>query len=451
MPKRRRGRFALIHHPAQYVLAAFVGASTIGALLLMLPIATEGPGGAPLLTALFTSTSAVCVTGLAVVDTPTYWSTFGELTILGLVQIGGFGIMTLSSMIILALAGRLGLRQRLRAAAESGALEIGEVRRLVGGVVRLSFGVEAAAGLLLAARFATTHGEPLDRAAYLGLFHAVSAFNNAGFGLYSDSLVGFQRDPVILSVVALTIIVGGLGYPVWVQLANHPTRPRRWSLHAKLTVLTTGVLLVVGTVLLAWFEWTNPATLGPLPIGDSLVNAFFHSVSPRTAGFNSVDMAGLLDSSRLLTEVLMFIGGGSGSTAGGIKVTTFAVLGFAMWAEVRGDPDTIMFRRRVPEAALRQALTVALLAIGAIVVATIVLVSTSTVASRDDLYFEAISAFGTVGLSVGVTPLLPPTSQLVVIGLMLLGRVGPITLFAALVLRERDRLYRLPDERPIVG
>lgn len=450
MPKRRRGAFTLIHHPAQYVLAAFVAASTVGAGLLMLPIATEGPGGAPALTALFTSTSAVCVTGLAVVDTPSYWSTFGELTIAGLIQVGGFGIMTLSSMIILALAGRLGLRQRLLAAAESGALEIGEIRRLVAGVARLSFAVEAIAALLLGVRFATTHGEPAGRAAYLGVFHAVSAFNNAGFGLYSDSLVPFQRDPVILLVIAACIIVGGLGYPVWVQLSAYPTRPRRWNLHAKLTVLTTAVLVAVGTGALAWFEWSNPETLGRLSVGDSLVNAFFHAVSPRTAGFNSVPMAGLQDSSRLLTEVLMFIGGGSASTAGGIKVTTFAVLGFAMWAEVRGDPDTVVFRRRVPEAALRQALTVALLAIGAIMGATMLLVSTSP-APRDHLYFEAISAFATVGLSIDTTSSLSPVSRLVVIGLMLLGRVGPITLFAALVLRERERLYRLPDERPIIG
>ncbi|MEZ5236930.1 MAG: potassium transporter TrkG [Acidimicrobiales bacterium] len=180
----------------------------MGAGLLMPPIATEGPGGAPALTALFTSTSAVCVTGLAVVDTPSYWSTFGELTIAGLIQVGGFGIMTLSSMIILALAGRLGLRQRLLAAAESGALEIGEIRRLVAGVARLSFAVEGIAALLLGVRFATTHGEPAGRAAYLGVFHAVSAFNNAGFALQRQP-APFQRDPVILLVIAACIIVGG--------------------------------------------------------------------------------------------------------------------------------------------------------------------------------------------------------------------------------------------------
>lgn len=450
MPGSRRVWFNPARHPAQYVLAAFVGASLIGAMLLMLPVATHGSGGAPFLAAWFTATSAVCVTGLAVVDTPTYWTTFGEVTIVALIQVGGFGIMTLSSMIILALAGRLGLRHRLLAAAETGAPDLGEIRHLVTGVAKLSLSVEAASAALLTLRFTLSHDEPLGRAAYLGVFHAVSAFNNAGFALFSDNLMSYQHDPFVLLLLAATVIIGGLGYPVWAQIARNPARPRRWSLHAKMTVMTTIILLVVGTAATAWFEWTNPATLGPMSTVDSIVNAAFHSVSSRTAGFNSVDIGALRESSRLLTEVLMFIGGGSGSTAGGIKVTTFAVLGFAMWAEVRGDPDTVAFNRRIPETAIRQALTVALLAIGAIIAATMVLVTTSSL-SRADLFFEAVSAFATVGLSVGITPDLPSGSQLVVIGLMVLGRVGPITLFAALVLREHDRLYRLPDERPVIG
>jgi Trk-type K+ transport system membrane component len=299
-------------------------------------------------------------------------------------------------------------------------------------------------------RFWIAHDEPVGRAAYYGIFHAVSAFNNAGFALFSTNLVGYQRDPVLLIAIAIAIIVGGLGYPVWMQIGRHPLTPRRWSLHAKLTVFTTLILLAVGTVLLAWFEWTNTSTLGRLSIRDSAVNAFFHSVTPRTAGFNSIDIAAMRDTSQLLTEVLMFIGGGSASTAGGIKVTTFALLGWVMWAEVRGSPDTVVFNRRVPDTANRQALTTALLAIGAVIGSTLILLAT-TPHIRSDLMFEAISALGTVGLSTGVTPSLPDLSQLVVIGLMILGRVGPITLFAALVLRERDRLYRFPDERPIIG
>ena len=438
-----------LRHPAQYVVVAFVAASVIGAALLMIPAASHEPGSPPVMTALFTATSAVCVTGLIVVDTAGHWTLLGELVILGLIQIGGFGIMTLSSLIAVFLAGRLGLRQRIAAAAEYGTLSLGDVRRVVVGVARFSLAIEALVAAVLFWRFAA-NGEAAGRAGYLGVFHAVSAFNNAGFALFEDSLVGFATDPVVVLVVAVAIVVGGLGFPVWLEIARHSRRPQLWSLHAKVTVLTTIALLAVGWSLMIWFEWTNPNTLGRLSIGDSMVNGLFHSVTPRTAGFNSMDVAAMREPSRLLTEVLMFIGGGSASTAGGIKVTTFAILGWVMWAEVRGDVDVTVFSRRVPESAQRQALTVALLAIGVVVAGTMLLMALSGLA-RDDLLFETVSAVGTVGLSAGVTPSIPAPGQLLVVGLMLLGRVGPITLFAALVLRERRRLYRTPEERPIIG
>ena len=440
----------MLRHPAQYVVLAFAGASLVGGVLLRLPIASEGGQTTSFVTALFTATSAVCVTGLAVVDTAGHWSTFGELVILGLIQIGGFGIIALSSLLVAVLARRLGLRQRLIAVAETGALDMSDVRRLLLAVAKLTFVVELVVATLLTVRFATEHGEPIGRAAYLGVFHSISSFNNAGFALWADNLIGFQRDSLVLIVIGLSIVIGGLGLPVWSQLGRHRLQAHRWSLHAKLTLSTTAVLIVAGWALFAWFEWTNPDTLGELSIWDSTINSFFHSVTPRTAGFNSVDIASLREPSRLLTEVLMFIGGGSASTAGGIKVTTFAVLGWVMWAEVRGDPDVVVFERRIPQGAQRQALTVALLAVGVIVGATMLLLATSPL-SRSDLMFEVISALATVGLSANLTPLLSTTSQLLIIALMIIGRVGPITLFAALVLRERDRLYRHPEERPIIG
>lgn len=440
----------MLRHPAQYVVLAFAAACLVGGALLMLPWATEAGASTSPLTALFTATSAVCVTGLVVVDTGTHWSAAGEWTILGLIQVGGLGIMTLSSLIVFALARRLGLRQRLIAAASTGSLELGQVRSVLLGVIRVTVIVEATASSIMFLRLWLSHDLPVGRAAYVGVFHSVSAFNNAGFGLFKDNLVGFQHDPVVLLVVATAIILGGLGFPVWVQIARHPRSARQWGLHAKLTIATTVVLLIAGGVALTAFEWTNPGTLGPLSSFDSIVNGFFHGVSPRTAGFNSVEMTALRDQSRLVTEILMFIGGGSGSTAGGIKVTTFAVLGFVIWAEVRGEPDVSVFRRRIPQGAQRQALTVALLAVGTVVTATIALLLTTPL-PQADLLFEAISALGTVGLSTGTTPLLSSLSQVVVIMLMLLGRVGPPTLFAALVLREHGRLYRYPEERPIIG
>lgn len=444
------GRLRLLRHPAQYVVVAFLVATAVGTLLLLLPVSAQQRGTTTPMEALFTAASAVCVTGLTVVDTPTHWSGVGQWVILGLIQVGGLGIMTLSSLIVLTLARRLGLRQRLNAAASTNSLDLADVRGLLIGIAKLTFVFEAVAAALLALRFWLEHGEPLGRAAYLGLFHSVSAFNNAGFALYTDNFVGFNDDAFLLLVVGATIVAGGIGFPAWVQVGRHPWRPHWWSLHAKLTVATTAVLIVVGTVLLAWFEWTNPATLGGLSVWDSSVNALFHAITPRTAGFNSIDVAGLREPSLLLTEILMFIGGGSGSTAGGIKVTTFALLGFVMWAEARGDPEVVVFDRRIPHAAQRQALSVALLAVGMVVASTMVLLSI-TPQVRVDLLFEVISALGTVGLSAGITPALTTPAQLVLVGLMLVGRVGPITLFAALVLRERERLYHHPDERPLIG
>ena len=450
MPLGRVHSWRTLRHPAQYVAVAFVGASLFGGLLLRLPMATEPGESTSFVTALFTATSAVCVTGLNVVDPAGHWSTFGELVILALIQIGGFGIIAMSSLLVAVLARRLGLRHRLIAVAETGAVDMSDVRRLLLNVAKLTLVVETAGALVLTARFALSHDETVGRAAYLGVFHSISAFNNAGFALFSDSLISYQRDSFILLVVAAAIIIGGLGLPVWSQIGRHRWRAHSWSLHAKLTVTTTVALILAGWALFAWFEWTNPETLGHLSVWDSTINSFFHSVTPRTAGFNSVDIASLREPSRLLTEVLMFIGGGSASTAGGIKVTTFAVLGWIMWAEARGDPDVVVFERRIPQGVQRQALTVALLAVGVVVGATMLLLATSRL-GRADLMFEVISALATVGLSANLTPLLSVTSQLVIILLMIIGRVGPITLFAALVLREHDRLYRHPEERPIIG
>ena len=440
----------VLRHPAQYIVVTFLAASLTGTFLLLLPVATRSGEGASFTTALFTSTSATCVTGLVVVDTPGYWSGFGQAVILALIQVGGLGIMTLSSLLVIILSRRLGIRQRLIAAAQARTLRLGDVRSLLVAVIKMTVAVEAAVAIVLLLRFWLTHDTSLGRAAVLAVFHSISAWNNAGFALFSDSLVSYQTDVVLLVVIALAIVAGGLGFPVWRQIAAHPRRARDWDLHSKITVPTTIGLIAVGWALFTWFEWTNPATFGHLSIRDSVVNGFFQSVTPRTAGFNAVDVAALNDTSQLLTIILMFIGGGSGSTAGGIKVTTFALLGWVMWAEVRGERDVDVFRRRVPTDVQRQALTVALMAVGGVVGATMLLLRL-TPFDLADVMFESVSALGTVGLSTGITPALSDPARLVVTGLMFAGRVGPPTVFAALVLRERERLYRHPEERIIIG
>jgi trk system potassium uptake protein TrkH len=436
--------------PRQYLVLAFVAAIAIGTALLALPFASRPAGAAPPMVALFTATSAACVTGLTVVETHTYWSGFGQGVILALIQVGGLGIMTLSSLVVLALSRRLGMRQRMLAAQTTGGVGPGEIRNLLLGVLRLTIGVELVVGAVMFLRFWAAHDEPAGRALYLAVFHAASSFNNAGFALFDRSFAGFEHDTVLLLASAAAIVVGGLGFPVWAQLARHRTDVRRWDLHTKLTVTTTLGLIAVAWLAFLWFEWSNAATFGHLPAGHKVANGLFQGISFRTAGLSTIDIGDVNAPTQLLTEVLMFIGGGSASTAGGIKVTTFALLGWVMWAEVRGDPDVVVFERRVPLAAQRQALTVALMAVGGVVASTMLLLATSSL-ERSDLLFETISALGTVGLSTGVTPDLATPAQLLVVALMFLGRVGPPTLFAALVLRERERRYRYPEDRPIIG
>ena len=437
-------------HPAQLIVLAFATTILFGSFLLWLPISTTGPGSGSYLTAIFTSTSAVCVTGLIVADTPNYYTHFGQVVIMGLIQVGGFGIMTLTSLIALLVARRLGLRSRLIAQAERGTFELGDIRKVLLGVGILSATFELTAAIVIGGRLWLGYDYPLGSAAYKGLFHAVSAFNNAGFALWSDNLVRFVTDGWVSLAVALTIIAGGLGFPVWLELRRLPFTPRKWSLHTKLTLTVTGVLLVIGTLAILGFEWTNDATLGALSTPGKLLAGFFQGVTPRTAGFNTVDYASLRSETLLTTDMLMFVGAGSASTGGGIKVATLAVLAMMVYAEVRGETTVNAFDRRIPATAQRQAFAVAFMAMNAVVICTLVLMATSPFPLGQTL-FEAISAFGTVGLSTGITADLPSVGKVVLIVLMFLGRIGPYTLGVALILRERERLYRYPEERPIIG
>jgi Trk-type K+ transport system membrane component len=343
----------------------------------------------------------------------------------------------------------MGLRTRITAAAETKSLDLGDVRRVLFGVMRVTLVFEMTVAVVLTARWAVGYQEPIGRAIELGVFHSISSFNNAGFSLFSDSLIGVAGDPWILLPVALSVIGGSLGFPVIMELRRQ-LRPRRWSLHTKLTIGMTAVLLVGGTLFVTAGEWANPKTLGALPADGKLLTGFFHAVMPRTAGFNAWDYADVTDGTLLGTIMLMFIGGGSAGTAGGIKVTTFVILFFAILAEVRGERSVNAFDRRIDSRTQRQALTVALLGIAAIMGATLVLIEL-TDHSLTAVLFETTSAFATVGLSTGITSSLPGSAQVVLAVLMFLGRLGPITLVSALALRDRQRRYQLPEGRPIIG
>lgn len=289
------------------MVVAFAVAVAVGTALLMLPLSRAGDGSAPFVTALFTSTSAVCVTGLTVVDTATYWSVPGQVVLLALIQVGGFGIMTLASLIALLLSRRMGLRTRLTAAAETKSVGLGDVRRVLKGVLLITLTLEGTLTLVLTLRFRSQYDDSWGVAAWHGVFHAVSSFNNAGFALYSDNLMGFLTDGFILVPISVAIIIGGLGFPVLMELLRRTPR-RRWSLHTRLTLLMTAVLLVGGTVFITISEWGNPGTLGPLGPLEKLVGGWFHAVQPRTAGFNAWDYGVATDETLLGTIILMFLG-----------------------------------------------------------------------------------------------------------------------------------------------
>ncbi|WP_010540982.1 potassium transporter TrkG [Dietzia alimentaria] len=451
-PRRLLDRLTLT--PVRVVALSFAAAIIVGTALLLLPAAAAPGQSTTVTSALFTATSAVSLTGLIVEDTPVHWSGFGHGVIVALIQVGGLGIMTLASLVGLLLANRIGLKARMNTTAEARTSDIGNVRDVVLGVVRLSLGIEALIAVALTARFAVGYDEPLPRAVWLGVFHAVSAFNNAGFALYSNNMVGFATDPWICVPLMTAVVLGGIGFPVLFEVGRR-LRPaargrgwRRWSLHTRLVVGTTAGLIVTGFSSVLALEWRH--TLQGFGVADKLLVAAFQGIMPRTAGFNSVDYAQMDEATLLVTDVLMFIGGGSGGTAGGIKVTTFAVLLFIILAEVRGEKSVRILDRRIDTRVQRQALAIVLIGVGLVISSTIVLIA-GTPFGLNELLFEVTSAFATAGLSTGITAQLPHWGQWVLILLMYLGRIGPITMVTALAARQRIRRYDLPTERPLIG
>lgn len=468
MPKWRLLRAT--ENPARLVLTAFASLIAIGTILLRIPGAFDGPQPS-LLDSLFTSTSATTVTGLATLDISGF-SALGEVIILVLIQIGGFGIMALGAILSVVASHRMGLSQRKLAAAEFGTLDNGvlaevDLRGILRRVAEITILVEVVLGIMLFLRLWTGGYENFTRSLYSGLFHSISAFNNAGISLYSDSLERFQGDPYLLIPMSAAFILGGFGFPIIIEVLRQVRGtgpvgqryhrrglaridPKRWSLHAKITVTSTLALVVIGPVIFAVLEWANPLTLGPLNIGEKFLASWFQGTTPRTAGFNTIDIGGLQEPTLLFVTTLMFIGAGPASTSGGIKVTTFAVLAFVIWAEVRGRHDVNAFGRRLSRGVVRQAITIALLSVGLVVATALVLVGTMDVTLTPAL-FEATSAFGTVGLSTGLTGELNGISRALLVIVMLAGRIGPMTFVTAIALKNRDLPYRYPEERPIIG
>ncbi len=435
--------------PARLVPIVFLLTILLGTFLLMLPIARSGPGHAPFMTAFFVATSAVAVTGLSVVDSASYWSGFGQAVLFGLFQIGGVGIMSSATLLVVLVSRRLSLARQIVVTTESRGIQFGDVRIVLKLALAVMLSVEAALAAVMVPHF-QARGLSLGEALWQAVFHAGAAFTNAGFSIYPGGAASFVSDPALLIAIMIAVFVGGLGLPVYYDLKGAATAGRKLSLHTKLTLATTILLYLLSMVLVLIFEWGNPATLQGMAPFDRFVNAAYHGFMARSCGMNVIDMTQMTEETMLITYGLMFIGGGSASTAGGLKVTTVAILLLAVWHQARGDADLTAFGRRVSATVQREALSVLVLAFSVLGLGIMALRLLSDLPLRQ-VVFEAISAFANVGLSMNSTANLTPSAQFVVIVLMFIGRVGTITVAAALALRNRQAKYRYPEERPIVG
>jgi Trk-type K+ transport system membrane component len=397
--------------------------------------------------ALFTATSAVCITGLTTVDTATYWSGWGQVVILVGIKIGGLGVMTLASLLGMAVSRRIGLTQRLLTASETKIARLGEVGALLQVIVVTSTAIELTIAAFLFPRFLALH-EPVGEAAWHAVFYGVSAFNNAGFVPTVGGMAEHPSDWWIGAPILIGVALGSLGFPVILDLWRRRTSAAHWTLHTKLTLATSAVLTAAGALVVGAFEWTNPESFGRLDGSGKVLASLMAGVMPRSGGFTTVPIGSMHESTWLVTDALMFVGGGSASTAGGIKVTTLAVMVLAIIAEARGDRDVEAFGRRIPRETLRLAVAVAF--VGAtIVLASSLALMAVTGETLDRVLFEAISAFATVGLSTGMA--LPEPAKYLLSVLMFVGRTGTMTVAAALALRDRRRVIRYPEERPILG
>lgn len=438
--------------PSQVLVLGFGGVILLGAILLNLPISSLDGKSVGFINSLFTATSAVCVTGLVVVDTGTHWTLFGQFVIMLLIQVGGLGFMTMATLISFIVGKRISLRSRLIMQEALGQFDISGIVRLTRYILMVTFAIEGIGALLLSFRFIPEYGRA--KGIFFSIFHSISAFCNAGFDLIGNgrSLTPYVGDTLINFVIMALIVIGGIGFAVIIDILK-VRKFKKLSLNSKIVLSMTGFLLGVGFILIFTFEFFNPDTLGSLSFGDKILAAMFHSVTPRTAGFNTLPMDKLTLSSKFITMVFMFIGGSPGSTAGGIKTTTVALVILTMISVTRGRPDTEVFERRINKDAVNRSLAV--LGIAAFVLVFVILIMTLTEHSQsfEAIVFETVSAFGTVGLSVGLTPKLSILGKLIISMAMFTGRLGPLTIVFALARKQERKkaLIRYPEGKVMIG
>ena len=448
-PKKKRRAVSI----SRIMALAFLGIIVFGALLLTLPAASRNGRSAGPVTALFTATSATCVTGLVLADTWTQWSNFGQAVILIMIQVGGLGFMSAASLAYFSLRRKITIRQQLVMAEAIGA-DMDEVVDRQKHLLARAFAIEGVGALILTIRFLTEY--PFLQAVKLGVFHAVSAFCNAGFDVLGfkqpgASLIVYQTDPIICLTLSALVILGGLGFLVWDELWKERKTPKTWSVYTKLVLITTGALLLGGTVLTCILEWGNPSTLGPMTVPQKILAAFFQSMTLRTAGFAGVDQGLLTPAGKAVSIFLMLIGGSSGSTAGGLKTVTFVVLLMFLWNRIRGKRTVSVFHRTISDDHVLNAITIFMLMVLLAFSGAAFICATSPVGFADSL-FETVSAIGTVGLTAGATPRLSLASKFMIMLFMYFGRVGLLTIsFGFLRKKPSGERYKYANTDLLIG
>ena len=432
--KKRRVKLS----PTQIIALAFLGIILLGAVLLTLPAASRSGVSCGFRPALFTATSATCVTGLVMFDTWSQWSGFGQVVIISLIELGGLGFMSAASLVVFIFRRKVGLKQRMLMAQALSLNDMEGVVRLQKWVLLGSLTIQLIGALVLMLRFFPEYG--WKQAAVWGLFHSISAFCNAGFDIFGSinpgaSIITFNNDPVVCITLMALIVIGGLGFFVWEELAR-VRRFKKFSVYTKLVLITTGVLILGGAALILLLEWNNAATLGNMPWGQKILNAFFQSVTLRTAGFASIDQGALTDAGKAASTALMLVGGSSGSTAGGLKTVTFMVLLLFMWARARGKGSVNVFRRSISTDKVMDAATIALIMIVLSFAGAVFISATSPIGFMDAL-FEAVSALATVGLTAGVTTSLSIPAQFLIMIFMYFGRVGVLTISLGFLMGDK--------------
>lgn len=437
------------------IAGSFLGVIVLGAILLSLPISTVQKGSMPLLDALFTSTSAVCVTGLVVVDIGAYFTKFGQIVLLLLMQIGGLGIMTMSTFFLILIGKRLQMKDMFVIEGSIGQEIVHGVKGLVKYILGITFLIEFLGAVILCWRFIIFSHYPVSKAVYFAIFHSVSAFNNAGLGLYANSLSSFKSDWIIICTIAGLIILGGLGFVVLLNINTHKfwkkniMQKGRIKLQTKIVLTMTILLLSFAFISILFLEWDN--TLAGLSVKDKIVNSFFHATTPRTAGFNTLAVGNMKLATLCFTLFLMFIGGSPGSTAGGIKTSTFMVLIANTYSIIKGKIDAQLFNRTIPKRIIQESVSVMSISMGLVFAATIVLLISEKGSEFMKVTFEVISAFANVGLSTGITPFLSNIGKLMIIITMYVGRISP--LMVALVIGRREEIPAIgyPMESVMIG